>query len=110
SFMDGKFDERDFKLSGLKVLTELNGKLFKDLSDELQDKIRYYNVRTITFKKDSEEDLKFEVFERLNTGSVSLNDQELRNCIYRGPLNNLLKELSKESDFTYLLELKKPDK
>lgn len=111
SFLDGKFpDEKDFKLTGLRVLTELNGKLFKDLSDELQDKIRYYNVRTITFKKDSEADLKFEVFERLNTGSVSLNDQELRNCIYRGSFNLLLKELSKHSDYTYLLGMKKPDK
>src|ERR1044072_1054292 len=111
SFIDGSFpDGKDFKLTSLKVLTELNGKTFKDLSDELQDKIRYYNVRTITFKKESEADLKFEVFERLNTGAVSLNDQELRNCIYRGTFNVLLKDLSRESDFTYLLGLKKPDK
>jgi len=111
SFIDGNLpSEKDFKLTGLKVLTELNGKMFKDLSDELQDKIRYYNVRTITFKKESQADLKFEVFERLNTGSVSLNDQELRNCIYRGPYNDLLKSLSKEPDFTYLLGLKQPDK
>src|SRR6266581_1231053 len=111
SFIDGKLpDEKDFKLVGLKVFTELNGKTFKDLAEAFQDKIRYYTVRTITFKKESQEDLKFEIFERLNTGSVSLNDQELRNCIYRGPFNALLKELSRERDFTYLMGLKKPDK
>lgn len=111
SFIDGKFpDGTDFKLTGLKVFTELNGKKYESLSDGLQDGIRYFKVRTITFRKDSDPDLRFEIFERLNTGSVSLNDQELRNCIYRGSFNSLLTELSQEPDFTYLMGLKKPDK
>lgn len=111
SFIDGQFPEgRDFKLCGLKVITELNRKSFKEIDDGLQDKIRYCKIRTITFKRESKADLKFEIFERLNTGAVSLNDQELRNCIYRGPYNKLLKELSKDSDFMYLLGLKGPDK
>jgi hypothetical protein len=54
--------------------------------------------------------LKFEVFERLNTGSVSLNNQELRNCIYHGPYIDLLRELSKEDDFRYLLGLNDQEK
>lgn len=111
SFIDGQFpDGRDFKLTGLKIFTELNRKSFKEINEELQDKIRYCKIRTITFRRESEADLKFEIFERLNTGAVSLNDQELRNCIYRGPYNELLKELSKDTDFMYLLGLKKPDK
>jgi hypothetical protein len=76
----------------------------------LQDQIRYFSLRTITFKRESDPSIKFEVFERLNTGSVSLNDQELRNCIYRGDFNRLLKELSEDPDFMYLLGLTKPDK
>ncbi len=111
SFIDGQFpDGIDFKLTGLKVFTELNRKSFKEIDEELQDKIRYCKIRTITFRRESEADLKFEIFERLNTGAVSLNDQELRNCIYRGLYNKLLKELSKDADFMYLLGLKKPDK
>lgn len=100
SFIDGKLPDpllpfgKDFKLNNLNVFTELNGVFFKDLPKELQKKIRYYKVRTITFRKESEQDLKFEVFERLNTGAVSLNDQELRNCIYRGKYNDLLWKLS----------------
>jgi hypothetical protein len=110
SFIDGKLPNgKDFKLTGLKVFEELDGDMFKDLNEQLQDKIRYYTVRTITFKKESQKDLKFEIFERLNTGSVSLNDQELRNCMFRGPFNNLLKDLATQSDFTYLLGLSKPD-
>ena len=42
--------------------------------------------------KESHKDIKFDIFERLNRGSVKLNEQELRNCIYRGSFNDLLKE------------------
>lgn len=110
-FINGKFpNNRDFRLTGLKVYSELERKTFKDLDDALQDRIRYCKIRTITFKRESDPDLKFEVFERLNTGSVSLNDQELRNCIYRGPYNELLKELSATSRFRELLGIKSADK
>jgi len=111
SFIDGNFlNGEAFRLTGLKVFKELNKKLFKELDEELQDKIKYCKIRTITFKRESNPDLKFEIFERLNTGAVSLNYQELRNCIYRGPYNNLLKTLSQDKDFMYLLRLKNPEK
>lgn len=111
SFIDGLMpDGSVFKLTGVRVFPELNKKTFRDLDESHQDKIRYYKIRTITFKKESQSDLKFEIFERLNTGSVSLNDQELRNCIFRGPYNDLLRELSEDPDFRYLLSLDKPEK
>lgn len=111
SFLDGKFpDEREFKLTGLKVFPELNGKKYSDLSEKLQDDIRYFKLRTVTFKRESDGNLKFEIFERLNTGSVPLNDQELRNCIYRGSYNTLIEDLATDPDFKYLLDLTKPDK
>lgn len=34
----------------------------------------------------------FMIFNRLNSGGVRLNNQEIRNCIYSGPFNNMLKE------------------
>lgn len=111
SFLDGTFpDGKPFKLSGLNVCSDLNGKKFSDLSDELQDKVRYYKIRAITFQKDSSENLKFEIFERLNTGSVQLNDQELRNCLYRGSFNVALKEMAEDPDFMSICGLKAPDK
>lgn len=111
SFIDGKFpDARDFKLTGLQVIQDLNGKKFSVLPEDYQDRIKYCKIRTITFKKESHCELKFEIFKRLNTGAVSLNDQELRNCVYRGPYNRLLAELSQNTDFMHLLGLKGPEK
>lgn len=35
----------------------------------------------------------FTIFHRLNSGGVRLNNQEIRNCIYSGPFNDLLKKI-----------------
>ena len=112
SFIDGKFpptsehpNGKDFKLGELKVYNELKGKSFKEIGDKLQDKINNFHIRTITFKKESDPLLRYEIFERLNTGAVALNDQELRNCVFRGNYNTLLKELSQDVDYRYFLGL-----
>ncbi len=105
SFLEGKFpDTRPFKLSGLKVLPELNRKLFTDLDSELQKKIRSTTIHSIIIKKESNPDIKFEIFERLNTGSTKLNEDEIRNTVYRGPYIDLLSELSENSVFHGLIK------
>ena len=45
------------------------------------------------FKKKNHMEYLFTIFHRLNTGGMKLNNQEIRNCIYTGALNDLLKEL-----------------
>ncbi|MEY4689145.1 MAG: hypothetical protein RIR76_3168 [Verrucomicrobiota bacterium] len=111
SFIEGKFPGDDqFRLTGLTAYKELNKKCFAELSTELQDRIQDYSLRTVTLLKQSDADLKFEIFERLNTGSEPLNDMELRNCVYRGTYNALLKELAEEPDFRALLGLSRADK
>jgi hypothetical protein len=111
SYIDGIFpDGSDFKLTGLKVLKELNRKKFSELDEYSQDAIRGTVIRTITFKKESDPSLKFEIFERLNTGSVPLNTQELRNCIYRGKFNALIRELAENKEYLELLNIKGSDK
>lgn len=90
-YINGKLpDGADFPLRGLQVLKELNGKKFKELPEEKQDAIQNQSLRVILIKKESDPDVKFEVFERLNVGAVALNNMELRNCVYRGNYNQLL--------------------
>ncbi|MDD2709255.1 MAG: DUF262 domain-containing protein [Verrucomicrobiae bacterium] len=111
SFIDGTFPAGEpFKLTGLTAYKEFNRKGFSELPEQVQDKILDYTLRTVTLLKQSDADLKFEIFERLNTGSEPLNDMELRNCVYRGPYNRLLKELAAEPEFRQLLGLTRPDK
>jgi hypothetical protein len=105
SYLEGKFpDNRSFKLSGLKVLPELNRKLFSDLDSELQKKIKSTTIHSIIIKKESNPDIKFEIFERLNTGSTKLNEDEIRNTVYRGTYIDLLSDLSENPVFHSLVK------
>ena len=99
-----------FKLSKLKILEDLNKKEYSDLSSEMQERIDFYKIKVVKILQTSHPDIKFEVFERLNKGSVKLNDQELRNCIYRGTFNEFLKKLVSNSDFLKLQNLEESDK
>lgn len=107
AFKDNQFPTGgDFKLSSLKVLTHLNKKKYSDLSEKDQNKIDDYDIATIVISKTSGKDIKFDMFERLNSGSVGLNDMELRNCIYRGTYMETVKALAKDTMFRELVGLR----
>ncbi len=72
--------------------------------------LKMRTLRTILISIESHPNMKFEIYERLNTGSISLNAQELRNSIYRGPFNDLLHELAKQNTFRALIGTKTPRK
>ena len=91
-----KYVRNEFPLCKLQRMSSLNGKLFKELSVEQQEKILDEPIRTIVIDSAGNADLRYEVFERLNRGSMVLNEQELRNCVYRGPFNDLLAELERD--------------
>lgn len=87
-----KFLKNEYRLKKLEELSDLNGLYFKDLNPNLKRTIKNTSLNTIVLTKESQE-LKYEIFARLNQGSVALTKQELRNCIFRGPFNNLLEEI-----------------
>ncbi len=49
--------------------------------------------------------VKYDIFERLNSGSVKLEAQELRNAVSRGPFNRLIKKLAENEDFRTMLQI-----
>lgn len=105
-----RFLDNAYPLTGLRELPNLNGQYLHDLGRAYQKQVRNYPVRTVVFKKESDERLRFQIFERLNTGAVPLNAQELRNCVYRGPYNDLLHDLSRDSDYMAVMGFKGPEK
>jgi hypothetical protein len=95
AYITGTFpDGKAFRLAGLSVLPELRVKLFKELPQACQDAILTAILRVIIITQDSDPEVKFEMFERLNLGAVQLTDQELRNSMYHGAYNALLHELA----------------
>lgn len=105
-----RFCDNQFVLSGLEVLTELNGKRFHKLESRTQRQIHTHTMRCVLISNESHPEIKFDVFERLNTNTVPLNAQELRNCIYRGALNDLLREVVTYDPWLEIIQRKNPDK
>ena len=97
--------DNEFALSKLEVLTELEKRKYKDLPPKAKSLLDDGMLRVNVIKKDSHRDIKYDIFMRLNRGAVTLNYQELRNCMYRGNLNDAAKELCKENS-TFLEILK----
>ena len=104
-----RFLDNQFTLRELEVLTTLNGKAFHELDATLRRKLETYSLRCIIITNDSDPEIRFEVFERLNTNTMPLNAQELRNSISRGPLINLLGKLATQKKWLNILNRDKPD-
>ena len=105
-----RFIENQFSLSGLEVLKETNGKRFHELPPKLQRQLKTHTLRLVAITNESHPEIKFDVFERLNTNTVPLNAQELRNCVYRGSLNEFLKEAVSYKPWMEILRRKQPDR
>ena len=100
-----KFLNQGLILESLQKFDQLNGLTFADLPGPLSNalKIRPY-LRVVTLLRQSDPDLKHEVFLRLNKAGVALNSQEIRNVAFRGVLNDLLFSLSANTFFSQRLK------
>jgi uncharacterized protein with ParB-like and HNH nuclease domain len=99
-------DGKVFKLSRTeKIHDRWRGKAFSELEESDQRKIRNSTIHAIIFMQRSPETgdtSLFQVFERINSSGKTLLPQEIRNCVYQGPLNSLLIELNKNPKWRLL--------
>lgn len=92
------FIKNRFRLRKLEQLREAEGMQFDELPTEITNALRLRPfLRVVTLLKQTDPLLKYEVFLRLNRGGESLNNQEIRNVAFRGPLNDAIYELSQET-------------
>jgi Protein of unknown function DUF262 len=99
-----------FKLRSLRIRSDLNKKKFSQLGISDRRSIQSRSIRCILIQKESHPEIRFDVFDRLNSNSVKLNRQELRNSLYKGDLNKLIKELSEDETFKKLRRSENVDK
>ena len=112
-------DENDefkhFRLTGLEVLSSLNKKSFDDIKqnpefNQVLNSLYNQTIRTTVIKNWPNEEFLFTVFLRLNTGSIKLSPQELRQALHPGPFIDYADSFSIESDaIKKMLNLRQPD-
>jgi len=101
-----KFFDNRLRLTNLTAYPELENSNYFELDGRIQRHISNRALRCIVILKETHPQVKFDVFERLNTGSVKLNPQELRHGIYFGDAISLASKIIKSSEFLELVEIK----
>ncbi len=101
SFVDNKL-----RLSKELKLTGLEGQRFETLPHPITQQFLYRDISVITIEKNTDSTIQFEIFERLNRGSVSLTHQELRNCMFNGEFNSFINRISNDNSGTADIHVK----
>jgi hypothetical protein len=94
-------------LKGLEKLSEFNELRFQDLPDSLRLQFLRRPIKVVTLSDKSDLIVRFDLFERLNTGGVALTNQEIRACIFRGEFSDFLGRISQNDDFKATVRLTK---
>ena len=104
-----------FRLEGLQLWQELNGKRYSELPEKVRKGIDRRYISSVILLQESaksEEEaahMKQMVFERINSGGVQLEPQETRNALYDGKMNQLCLSLSKNKYLCQFLGIPSTD-
>ena len=94
------FLKDELTLCSLEILTHLNGFKYSNLLKSRQRKFQNSTIRMIALSDKSDEDVRYMMFERINTGSELLRDMEKRKGIFSGKfLEFVYKECSQHPLF-----------
>jgi len=103
------------KLKGLEILKDLNRKKFTDIENnpefnKILNQLLNQTIRTTVIKNWPNEEFLFTVFLRLNTGSIKLSPQELRQALHPGKFIDFADNFSIESSgIKKILNISEPD-
>ena len=111
-----EFLEGDFALSGLQVLSPLNGLRYPRCPPRIKRALDRSSLSAIVLLMESDtdalstssfstNDIRRFIFDRLNTGGARLNAQEIRNAIYPGHFNRAVVEMARLERFTQVFEM-----
>lgn len=102
--------KKTLRLKNLEFWVDYNGKTYDDLSPILFNRINETQLYITIIEPSSPQDVKFNIFKRINTGGVSLSSQEIRHALYQGKGTVLLKELSESESFLHATDYSINDK
>lgn len=94
-----RFVKNKLTLNNLEELKNLNGFQFGDLPLSRRRRFNRTSIKMIQLTEKANEKTRRDIFERLNTGSVELNEMEKRRGIRPGEFLNLIEELANNSNF-----------
>ncbi len=102
-FLVGKKNEEGVRIKerfcGLEYMADFNGKTFDDLPRQYIRRIKETPIVAYFVEKGTPEGIVYNIFERINTGGVKLEKQEIRHAMYNGKATALLERLAESALF-----------
>lgn len=84
---------------GLQYLKEFNGLTFSQLPRQYIRRIQEAQIIAYTVEKGTPDAVVFNIFQRINTGGLQLEPQEIRHALYQGKATKLTEELARSKEF-----------
>ena len=91
--------ENPLKLEGLQFLKNFDGFTFSQLARPEVKRIKSLKITMNTVRKGTPLDVKYIIFQRVNTAGVPLTPQEMRHALNQGPAAIFIKELADMESF-----------
>lgn len=91
--------DKAYRLQNLEFLADFEGKSFDELPRAFQRRIEETELQVSLIQAGTPDDLKFNLFKRINTGGMPLSPQEIRHALNQGQATTLLQELASSDAF-----------
>ena len=88
-----------FKLSRLEYLTKFNRLSYEELPRSMQRRIDETSLVVNVIEPGTPEEVMFNIFQRIITGGMTLNGQEIRHVLHPGPVRDFLSLLAGTDEF-----------
>lgn len=98
-------EESSLRISDLEKLENFNGFHFSELPEDIQAAFEDRPLRVVVLNDKSDLQVRYDLFERLNTGGIELTPQEIRECVWRGEFIDLLGDLAQRPYFRKVVVL-----
>jgi len=87
------------RFEGLQYLSEFDGLTFDELPRQYMRRIKETTIVAYTVEKGTPDAVVYNIFQRINTGGLELNPQEIRQALYMGAATELIQELAESREF-----------